>query len=192
MLDRTERNGRIQVEIKPYHAVRHNSFAIEITRGDETLYQHLSTAWGQLIVDAQELDSVDVSAGAIANQSDCGDYQGVRPWRPVRPGQRPQQPGERAAADRGLSGRGPGLGAGAGISRDLGNRLGQANALTSLGIAQRATRNYPGAARVLEEALGIIGTSATEAARPRPSTRPARCTGRAVTSARPSHATSRP
>ena len=55
-----------------------------------------------------------------------GDYPGAaraqeealahlpRPRRPARPGQRPHQPGERAAGDRGLSGRGPGPGGGAG------------------------------------------------------------------------------
>ena len=36
------------------------------------------------------------------------------PRRPARPGQRPHRPGGRAAADRGLSGRGPGPGGGAG------------------------------------------------------------------------------
>jgi Tetratricopeptide repeat len=37
----------------------------------------------------------------------------------------------------------------------MGDRLGQANALTSLGVARRATADYLGAARDREEALGI-------------------------------------
>ena len=41
------------------------------------------------------------------------------------------------------------------IYRDLGNRLGQANVLTNLGIMRRLTGDYPAAARDLEEALGI-------------------------------------
>jgi tetratricopeptide (TPR) repeat protein/transcriptional regulator with XRE-family HTH domain len=40
-------------------------------------------------------------------------------------------------------------------ARLLGDRLGQANALTSLGDVRRLTGDYPGAARDLEEALGI-------------------------------------
>jgi len=40
--------------------------------------------------------------------------------------------------------------------RHLGDRLGQANALSDLGVVRRlATGDYPGAAQVLEEALGI-------------------------------------
>ena len=42
-----------------------------------------------------------------------------------------------------------------GIYRDLGDRLGQANALSGLGLVRRATGDYPAAARALEEALGI-------------------------------------
>ncbi len=42
-----------------------------------------------------------------------------------------------------------------GIHRDLGDRLGQANALTYLGRVRRLTGDYPGAARDLDEALGI-------------------------------------
>ena len=42
-----------------------------------------------------------------------------------------------------------------GISRDLGDRLGQAGAFTNLGNVRRLTGEYPGAARDLEEALGI-------------------------------------
>jgi hypothetical protein len=72
MLDRAQRNGRIQVDIKPYHAAQHNSFAIEITRAEDPLYEHLSAAWGQLITDARELNSVFVSAEARVNQSDPG------------------------------------------------------------------------------------------------------------------------
>jgi class 3 adenylate cyclase/tetratricopeptide (TPR) repeat protein len=41
-------------------------------------------------------------------------------------------------------------------ARHLGDRLGQANALTDLGVARRLTTgDYPGAAQVLEQALGI-------------------------------------
>ena len=40
-------------------------------------------------------------------------------------------------------------------ARHLGDRPGQANALTSLGDVRRLTGDYPGAARDLEEALGI-------------------------------------
>jgi class 3 adenylate cyclase/tetratricopeptide (TPR) repeat protein len=43
-----------------------------------------------------------------------------------------------------------------GIFRDLGDRLGQANALQRLGSMRRVTRDYPGAARALDEALGIF------------------------------------
>ena len=42
-----------------------------------------------------------------------------------------------------------------GIYRDLGDRLGQAGALTYLGYDAAETGDYPGAARDLEEALGI-------------------------------------
>lgn len=61
MLDRMESNGRIQIDIKPYHSAQHNSFAIEITRAKDPLYRHLSAAWGQLVMDARELDSVFIS-----------------------------------------------------------------------------------------------------------------------------------
>ena len=40
-------------------------------------------------------------------------------------------------------------------ARQLGDRLGQANALTDLGDVRRLTGDYPGAARDLDEALGI-------------------------------------
>jgi len=40
-------------------------------------------------------------------------------------------------------------------ARQLGDRLGQASALTDLGIARRLTGDYPAAARLLGEALGI-------------------------------------
>jgi class 3 adenylate cyclase/tetratricopeptide (TPR) repeat protein len=40
-------------------------------------------------------------------------------------------------------------------AQHLGDRVGQANALHDLGIARRLTGDYPGAARDLEEALGI-------------------------------------
>ncbi len=42
-----------------------------------------------------------------------------------------------------------------GIYRDLGDRLGQANALSDLGAVWRATGEYPAAAQSLEQALGI-------------------------------------
>lgn len=72
MLDRVQRNGRMQVDIKPYHAAQHNSFAIEITRAEDPLYEHLSAGWGQLVMDARELNSVFVSVDAKVNQSDLG------------------------------------------------------------------------------------------------------------------------
>ena len=40
-------------------------------------------------------------------------------------------------------------------ARHLGDRLGEANALNDLGVVRRLTGDYPGAARDLEEALGI-------------------------------------
>ena len=40
-------------------------------------------------------------------------------------------------------------------ARHLGDRPGQASALNNLGIVRRLTGDYPGAARALEEALGI-------------------------------------
>ena len=52
-----------------------------------------------------------------------------------------------------------------GISRDLGDRFGQADALTNLGRV-RMTSDYPGATRDLEEALGIyrdLGTGQGQA-----------------------------
>ena len=42
-----------------------------------------------------------------------------------------------------------------GIYRDLGDRLGQAGALTRLGAVRRMTGDYPAAAQALEQALGI-------------------------------------
>ncbi len=42
-------------------------------------------------------------------------------------------------------------------ARSLGDRLGQANALIDLGDVRRATGDYPGAAEVLEQALGLYG-----------------------------------
>ena len=42
-----------------------------------------------------------------------------------------------------------------GISRDIGDGFGQANALNELGRVRRATGDCPGAARAQEEALGI-------------------------------------
>jgi tetratricopeptide (TPR) repeat protein len=42
-----------------------------------------------------------------------------------------------------------------GICRDLGDRLGQANALTLLGGVRSLTGDYPGAARDLDQALSI-------------------------------------
>jgi transcriptional regulator with XRE-family HTH domain len=40
-------------------------------------------------------------------------------------------------------------------ARDLGDRLGQANALTGLGVMRRLTDDYPAAAQDLEQALGL-------------------------------------
>ena len=40
-------------------------------------------------------------------------------------------------------------------ARHLGDRLGQANALTDLGDVRRLTGDYPAAAQALEQALGI-------------------------------------
>jgi hypothetical protein len=56
MLDRGQRNGRVQVDIKPYHAAQHNSFTIEFTKANSSLYQHLTDAWGELLEDAKELN----------------------------------------------------------------------------------------------------------------------------------------
>jgi tetratricopeptide (TPR) repeat protein len=42
-----------------------------------------------------------------------------------------------------------------GIYRDLGDRLGQANALSELGVVRRATGDFPAAAQALEQTLGI-------------------------------------
>ena len=42
-----------------------------------------------------------------------------------------------------------------GIYRDLGDRLGQANALRDLGVVRRLTGDYPAAAQALEQALDI-------------------------------------
>ena len=42
-----------------------------------------------------------------------------------------------------------------GIYRDLGDRLGQAKALTTWGTCGALTGDYPAAERALEEALGI-------------------------------------
>ena len=42
-----------------------------------------------------------------------------------------------------------------GIYRDLGDRLGQATALSYLGEFRRLTGDYPAAAQALEQALGI-------------------------------------
>jgi len=58
MLDRQEKDGRIQIDIKPYHAAQHDSFAIEVTRGQSMLYSTLTSAWGQLIDDAREVDGI--------------------------------------------------------------------------------------------------------------------------------------
>ncbi len=56
-----------------------------------------------------------------------------------------------------------------GIYRDLGDRLGQANALTYLGDVRRMTGDYPGAARDLERGAGHLpATSVTGSARPPP------------------------
>jgi tetratricopeptide (TPR) repeat protein len=41
------------------------------------------------------------------------------------------------------------------IYRDLGDRLGRANALLFLGAVRRVTGEYPAAAHILEQALGI-------------------------------------
>jgi hypothetical protein len=71
MLDRTEDNGRIQVDIKPYHAAQHNSFAIELANADSPLYQHLSDAWGQLMLDAKELEG-GFSENATVNELGAG------------------------------------------------------------------------------------------------------------------------
>jgi tetratricopeptide (TPR) repeat protein len=43
-----------------------------------------------------------------------------------------------------------------GIFGDLGNRVGQANALSDLGDVRRLTDDFPAAAQVLEQALGIF------------------------------------
>ena len=42
-----------------------------------------------------------------------------------------------------------------GIYRDLGDRLGQAGALSYLGVVRRVTGDYRAAARAVEQALGI-------------------------------------
>ena len=64
--------------------------------------------------------------------------------------------GQRAAADRVITRPRPRpLEEALGIYRDLGNRLGQANALSDLGVLRRVTGDYPAAAQVLEQALGI-------------------------------------
>ena len=59
-------------------------------------------------------------------------------------------------------------------ARQIGDRPGQAHALTGLGDVRRLTGDYPGAVRDLQEALASAGTSATGLARPSPS--PARGT----------------
>ena len=43
-------------------------------------------------------------------------------------------------------------------ARHLGDRPGQANALTDLGIVRRVTGDYPGAARALQDALRLYRT----------------------------------
>ena len=72
-----------------------------------------------------------------------------------RRGQRPHRP----RGVRRLTGDYPGaaeaLEQALGIYRDLGDRLGEANALSDLGVVWRLTGDYPGAAEALEEALGI-------------------------------------
>jgi hypothetical protein len=70
MLDRTESNGRMQIDIKPYHAAQHNSFGIELTNARSLLYRHLSDAWGELILNARELEGVFASTDARVKQSD--------------------------------------------------------------------------------------------------------------------------
>ena len=80
-----------------------------------------------------------------------------RPRRPARPGQRPHLPRrDRAAGDRGVSRPRSGTCRRHWASAaDLGDRPGQASALTFLGAGEWLTGDYPGAARDLQEALGI-------------------------------------
>ena len=107
-------------------------------------------------------------AEALTRHARCPARR-TAPRRPARPGQRPHQPGERAADDRGPYGRGSGLEEALDISRDLGDRLGQANALTNLGTVRRMTGDYTGAARAWRRRWTSPGTSATGSARPTPS-----------------------
>ena len=95
-----------------------------------------------------------------------GDYRGAaeawkRRWTStatsatgsVRP--TPLPPGDRAAGDWGLPGAAEALEEALGIYRDIGYRLGQANALNYLGNVRQVTGDYRGAAQALEQALGI-------------------------------------
>ena len=57
-----------------------------------------------------------------------------------------------------------------GISRDLGDRLGQASALNVLGAVRQLTGDYPGAAEARRRRWASTATSATGSARPRAQT----------------------
>ena len=92
-------------------------------------------------------------ADAIARQQQpCAllSASAIAPDRPTL-----LKPRARAAADRRLSGRGPGSGRGVQIARDIGDQSGQANALDGLGIVRRRIGDYAGAVQALEEALQI-------------------------------------
>ena len=64
-----------------------------------------------------------------------------------------------------------------GIYRDLGDRLGQANALSDLGDVRRLTGDYPAAARTWSRPWASSATSATGSARPTPSSTWGSCGG---------------
>ena len=72
-------------------------------------------------------------------------------------------------ADRGYRGAAGALEAALGIYRDLGDRLGEANALSYLGVVRRPTGDYPGAARRWRRRWASAAISATGWARPTPS-----------------------
>ncbi len=56
MLDSEEKNGRTQIDIKPYKAPRQNSFTFELSGRGHSLYDVCTSAWTKLLDEAEDFD----------------------------------------------------------------------------------------------------------------------------------------
>ena len=139
-----------------YQTGAYPAAAVSLTRALE-LYRGLSNRLGE----ANALNQLGVvqylyrrlSGGR--REPDPGAGAVSRPRQPAWGSQRPQQPGCRPARPPGTIRRATSHEWALGLHRGLSNRLGEANALSNLGIVQQATGGHPAAAANLTRALEL-------------------------------------